>query len=77
MDKNLKELRKMASLTQFELAQRCGISRMRLSLAECEQIHLCPDELANVQRILLAAIENRDMQLRGVLSAGSSIAMSA
>jgi transcriptional regulator with XRE-family HTH domain len=77
MDKNLKELRKMASLTQFELAQRCSISRMRLSLAECEQIQLYPEELANVQKILLAAIEDRDVQLRGVLSAGSSVAASA
>ena len=74
MDTNLKELRKMATLTQFELAQRCGVSRMRLSLAECGQIHLDAEELATVRRILFAAIENRDAQLRGVLSAGSSIA---
>jgi transcriptional regulator with XRE-family HTH domain len=69
VDMNLKQLRKMAALTQLELAQRCGVSRMKLSLAECGYVDLYPEELAGVHKTLLDAIEKRDAQLRGVLSA--------
>lgn len=65
---NLKELRKMASLTQFQLAQRCGISRSRLSPAECGQLQLSPDEDRVVRNVLLHAIESLSAQLEGVLS---------
>jgi DNA-binding XRE family transcriptional regulator len=69
---NLKQLRKMAALTQFELAQRCGVSRMKLSLAECGYVDLYPEEVLGVHRALLEAIKNRDAQLRGVLSGNSN-----
>lgn len=65
---NLKKLRKMADLTQFQLAQRCEVSRMRLSLAECEQLELRPDEDRAVRKVLLGVIESRAAQLNGVLS---------
>jgi transcriptional regulator with XRE-family HTH domain len=65
---NIKEMRGMADLTQFDLAQRCGVSRMRLSLAECGQLKLHPEEDSAVRKILLEAIEGRAAQLRGVLS---------
>ena len=61
---NLKELRRMANLTQFQLAQRCGVSRMRLSLAECEQLQLRPDEDRAVRNVLLHVIESRAAQLQ-------------
>ncbi len=65
---DLKKLRRMAELTQFQLAQRCGVSRMRLSLAECEQLQLRPDEDRAVRTVLLGVIESRAAQLKGVLS---------
>jgi DNA-binding XRE family transcriptional regulator len=72
---NLKELRKMAGLTQWELAQRCGVSRMRLSLAECEQVDVHPEEETSVRGVLLEVIKNRAAQLRGVLSGSESLAV--
>jgi len=65
---DLKELRRMADLTQFELAQRCGVSRMRLSLAECGQIELNANEDSAVRKTLMGVIEHRSTQLKGVLS---------
>lgn len=64
---NLKELRAMADLTQFELAQRCGVSRMRLSLAECGQVQLRPEEDRLVREALLGIIESRAAQIKRVL----------
>ena len=68
----LKELRKMADLTQFELARRCGVSRMKLSLVECGPVDLYPEESAGVHKALLEAIRNRDDQLHGVLAGSPS-----
>lgn len=67
-DMDLKQLRKLAGLTQFELAQRCGVSRMRLSLAECGQVKLREDEQSAVRTVLIESIETRASQLRSVLS---------
>jgi transcriptional regulator with XRE-family HTH domain len=72
---DLKELRRMADLTQFQLAQRCGVSRMRLSLAECEQLQLRADEESAVRKALLGVIEHRAAQLNGVLSHREAIAV--
>jgi transcriptional regulator with XRE-family HTH domain len=72
---DLRQLRKMADLTQWELAQRCGVSRMRLSLAECGQVELRPEEETNVRSVLLELIRTRAAQLRGVLSDKAAIAV--
>lgn len=72
---NLREMRRMAGLTQWELAQRCGVSRMRLSLAECGQVELHPEEETSLRGVLLAVIKNRAAQLRGVLSGSESLAV--
>jgi transcriptional regulator with XRE-family HTH domain len=66
----IKELRRMADLTQFQLAQRCGISRMRLSLAECGQLELNANEDRAVRTTLMEIIGQRAAQLKGVLSGG-------
>jgi len=68
MKMDVKELRKMADLTQFELAQQCGISRMKLSLVECQQIELSPEEEAEVRSVLFAAIKTRAAKIQGLLS---------
>jgi transcriptional regulator with XRE-family HTH domain len=72
---NLRELRRMAGLTQWELAQRCGVSRMRLSLAECGQVELRPEEIVATRQVLLERIESRAAQLKGVLSDKAAIAV--
>jgi len=68
MKNDVKELRKMAGLTQWELAQKCGVSRMKLSLAECGQAELSTDDLAAVNKILREMIANRATKLHGLLS---------
>ena len=72
---NLKELRKMAGLTQWQLAQRCGVSRMRMSLAECGQVELREDEESAVRAVLLEAIKGRASKIRSVLSDSRSVAV--
>ena len=72
---DLKELRRMADLTQFELAQRCGVSRMRLSLAECGQLQLRQDEASAVRKVLLGVIESRAAQIKRVLSTREPVAV--
>jgi transcriptional regulator with XRE-family HTH domain len=72
---DIKKLRKMADLTQFELAQRCGVSRMRLSLVECGQLKLHSEEELAVRRVLLAASEDRSVQLKGALSGRETVAV--
>jgi len=72
---DIKKLRKMADLTQFELAQRCGVSRMRLSLVECGQLELHSEEELAVRRVLLTAIEDRSAQLKSALSGREAVAV--
>ena len=72
---DIKCLRKLADLTQFELSQGCGVSRMRISLVECGQVELRPEEATHVRSFLLRAIEGRAAQLRGVLSEKQAVAV--
>ncbi len=65
----LKELRKLSGLTQFQLSQRCTkVSRMRLSLSECNQLTLRPDEEEELRAVLLEIIASRNAQLNRLLS---------
>jgi transcriptional regulator with XRE-family HTH domain len=41
---NLKNLRTMAGMNQFELSRRCGVSRWKLSMVENHQLVLRPEE---------------------------------
>jgi transcriptional regulator with XRE-family HTH domain len=65
---DLKSMRELAGMTQFSISRRSGVSRMRLSLAECGEVELDAEEEAAVRRILLAAIEARALQLQMVLA---------
>lgn len=53
---DLKTIRERLGLSQYELSQLCGVSRNRLSLAECEYSRLSSGE---IQRILRAITEHR------------------
>jgi hypothetical protein len=66
---SLKELRKLSGLTQFQLSQRCAkVSRMRLSLSECGQLTLHPEEQEELRAVLLEIIASRNAQLNRLLS---------
>jgi transcriptional regulator with XRE-family HTH domain len=49
---DIRLLRKTARLTQLELAQQTGISRVRLSFAECGYCELTHEEVARIQEAI-------------------------
>jgi len=62
---NWVERRKKSGMSQFLCAQKSGISRMRLSLAETGQIALSPEEEAVVRQVLseYVALKSREIAL--------------
>jgi len=56
---DIRQLRRTSQVTQLELAQRTGISRVRISFAECGYISLSTQELALVRQALLDAVDAR------------------
>ena len=71
----LKGMRELAGLTQFQVSAQSGVSRMRLSLAECGQVELNPDESAAVHRLLEEAIRKRASLMDELLSQTQSKAV--
>lgn len=55
--KGLREIRKTARLTQIELAQRSGVSRWRLAMAETGALELRPSEIEALGQALTSALE--------------------
>ncbi len=55
----LKAMRELAGLTQIQLANYSGVSRMKLSLAECGQAELNPQERGEIQSVLEQSIRGR------------------
>jgi transcriptional regulator with XRE-family HTH domain len=66
--KNLKSLRTFSDCTQVEFAEQTGLSRMRISLAECNQVELGPEEAKIVRSVLRKKIALRIMQLQDALA---------
>jgi transcriptional regulator with XRE-family HTH domain len=66
--KNLKSLRTFSDCTQVELAQQTRLSRMRISLAECNQLQLRPHEAKVVRSVLRTRIALRITQLQDALA---------
>ncbi len=56
---NIRKLRRLVCLTQVELAKRTGISRVRLSMAECGYLHLNPDEVSRITEVAKNELEVR------------------
>jgi len=69
---DIRQLRKTARITQWELADRTGISRMRLSLAECGYVSLTAAELAAVESATVSTAEARLQQLTQLNKRGNS-----
>ena len=68
----IRELRRMAGLTQIRLAHLSGVSRTKLSLAECEQIVLTTREAHAVRAALIRMIQARATEINGVLISAES-----
>jgi len=66
--KALRRLRERAGLTQFVVAQKSGVTRMRLSLAESGQLRLTAEEEAAVREAIREGIEKHAARLRRLLS---------
>jgi len=65
----IRECRKAANLSQYELARRSGFSRMRLSLAECGYVELCPDEDRALRTAITGAVRERVAHFQDQLGA--------
>lgn len=61
-------LRKLSGLSQFTLARKSGVPRVRISLAETGQLELAPDERERISVVLLMAIEARQAELAAARS---------
>ena len=62
-----KQLRELAAFTQWQTATKSGVSRMKLSLAECGQVELTGQEKTAVRNVLEKAIRERSALIREVL----------
>lgn len=75
MIQDLRELRRMAGLTQCEVAKRTGVDRSKISLAEHQYAELRPEEHAAVRKVLLERIESMSAQISDVLSGRKAVAV--
>jgi transcriptional regulator with XRE-family HTH domain len=56
MSIDFRKTRRLAGLTQFQMAARTGITRVRLSLAETGQLRLRPEEKRILVDVLLRQV---------------------
>lgn len=63
-----KRLREASGLSQFAAANRAGLDRTRLSLAEAGHVELAAREQRALRRVLLAALRKRVGHLQNVLA---------
>ena len=66
---DLRTMRQIAGMSQFFAANKSGVSRMRLSLAETDQLKLQPEEEFAIRQVLRQAIDARRRQLEDALQA--------
>ena len=64
---DLRELRRIAGLTQFAVSKASGVDRTRLSLAECGHVQLRNDEYVAVQNALVREIQRRTSEAQNIL----------
>lgn len=65
--KALRRLREKAGLTQFVVAHKSGVTRMRLSLAESGQLRLTAEEEAAVRSAIRQGIGEQAARLQQLL----------
>jgi predicted transcriptional regulator len=71
----LRNRRKEVAMPQFLLAQRSGVTRMRLSLFETGQVSLTADEIAAVRRALKEYIVQKAAQFTKALNCDDAVAV--
>ena len=65
--KDLRELRRMIAFTQFRLAARSGVSRTKLSLAECGETELTSKEEQSVRKVLHQELQRQAQAINQAL----------
>jgi transcriptional regulator with XRE-family HTH domain len=75
MNRDLRDLRIMAGMTQCDVARETGVDRSKLSLAENRYVELRPEEQAAIRKLLLETIENKAAELKGVLSGAEALTL--
>lgn len=66
--RDLRSLREASGLSQFAAANRAGLDRTRLSLAENGHIKLNENEERAIRSVLVEAIQRRARHIDGVLA---------
>jgi hypothetical protein len=61
---DIRELRRMARLTQIELAHLTGINRVKLSFAECHYVTLTAQEEASIRKAITEAVDSHALRVR-------------
>jgi transcriptional regulator with XRE-family HTH domain len=69
--KELKELRELAGLSQYELSNLCDIPRNRLSLFECGYCEMRDEDFEKAERVLQRVIAEKQKNFETILSRGS------
>jgi transcriptional regulator with XRE-family HTH domain len=67
LSRNLKSLRELTGLSQYEFARLSGLSRGRVSLVECGHSELNEDEHCRAERVLRAAIADRYKDFKSIV----------
>jgi transcriptional regulator with XRE-family HTH domain len=65
---DIHRLRKVARLTQRELALRARISPVRVSLAECQYVRLSAKEEAAIRKAIAEAADSHAARIRNALA---------
>jgi len=68
--KQLKRLRELAGLSQYELSNLCRVPRNRLSLFECGYCELGDEDYERAERALQQLIAEKHKDLESILSLG-------
>jgi len=70
---DIRQLRRTGRLTQFEVSQRTGIDRTRLSFAECGYLQLTGDEEQAIKRAITDEMRHRASEIECVLSGNPTV----
>jgi DNA-binding XRE family transcriptional regulator len=62
-NRNLRQLRRDASYTQYALSKATGINRTKIAHAEVGISPLSPDELARIRKVLLDAARKKSARV--------------
>lgn len=65
---DLKAIRRMAGFTQYRLATRSGVSRTKLSLAECGDVELTSEEQRRIKEILFQELHRQAATINQALA---------